>query len=51
MKKVKDKIPNYKGFVLHIEEYNKHFISFGINDLIRLSKKYNCPIPNLKNER
>ena len=39
--------PNYKGFVLHTEEWDKHGIAYGINDLIDLSHKYNTPIPTL----
>ena len=36
---------DYKGFCLHLKEYDKFNIAYGINDLIRLAKKYNTPIP------
>ena len=36
---------DYKGFCLHIKEYDKLGIPYGINDLIRLARKYNTPIP------
>jgi len=36
---------NYKAFVLHLREWKKLEISYGINDLIELAEKYNCPIP------
>lgn len=37
---------NYKGFILHLKAYNKLGIPYGLNDLRRLARKYNCPIPN-----
>jgi len=40
------KKPDYEGFVLHIESYKILGVAYGINDLIRLSKVYNTPIPD-----
>jgi hypothetical protein len=36
---------NYKGFVLQRQEWDKLGISYGLNDLRELARKYNCPIP------
>jgi hypothetical protein len=33
--------PNYKGFVLHILEWEKNNIAYSLRDLKRLRKKYN----------
>lgn len=40
--------PDYKGFVLHLEEYDEAGIPWGSSDLIRLSQQYNTPIPKRK---
>jgi hypothetical protein len=48
MKKIKK--PNYKGFCLHIEEWNKKGIPYGITDLIKLAETYHTPIPNIKKD-
>jgi len=42
---IKKKRANYKGFCLHIREYDKLGIPYGLNDLRRLARKYYCPIP------
>jgi hypothetical protein len=39
------KSANYKEFVLHLLEYKILGISYGLNDLRRLARKFNCPIP------
>lgn len=36
---------NYKGFCLHIKEWDKLGIPWGLNDLRELARKYHCPIP------
>ena len=36
---------NYKLFCLHIRAYDRLNIAYGMKDLVRLAKKYNCPIP------
>lgn len=36
---------DYKGFCKHIEGYEKLGIPWGLNDLRRLAKQYNVPIP------
>jgi len=36
---------NYKLFCLHIKAYDKLGVAYGMKDLVRLAKKYNCPIP------
>ncbi len=41
------KKPDYKGFCLHLREYNQKGIPVGMRDLIRLAKQYNCEIPKL----
>lgn len=38
---------DYKGFGEHYLEYVTQGIPIGINDLKRLAKKYNTPIPEL----
>lgn len=43
-----NKKPDYEGFCLHMEEYEKLGIPTGTSDLIRLSKQYNTPIPKRK---
>ena len=40
-----NKMEDYKGFVLHVREWNKIGIPYGISDLIRLAKRYGTPIP------
>jgi len=42
---MKRKRPDYKGFVLHIREWNKVGVVYGIDDLIQLAERYNTPIP------
>jgi hypothetical protein len=39
------KVRDYKGFCLHLKEYDRLGIAYSIGDLIRLAKKYNTPIP------
>jgi hypothetical protein len=41
----KKKRVDYRGFCLHIKEYDKLGITYGLNDLRRLARIYNCPIP------
>ena len=36
--------PDYKGFVLHIREWDAHGIPWGSRELVELAKKYNTPI-------
>jgi hypothetical protein len=36
---------DYKGFCLHLKEYDRLGIGYGLNDLRRLARKYNCSIP------
>ena len=38
---------DYKGFVLHVEEWDKKCIAYGINDLIDLAHRYHTPIPKM----
>jgi hypothetical protein len=40
--------PDYKGFVLHMKEYDKVGAPVGVSDLIRISRLYNTPIPKRK---
>jgi len=42
---------DYKGFCLHLKEYDRLNIAYGMNDLIRLAKKYNTPIPKSDREK
>ena len=44
-KKKKYPKADYRGFILHIWEWNKIGIPVGISDMKELAKKYNCPIP------
>jgi len=44
-KKKKYKKPDYRGFTLHIWEWNESGIPWGTSDLIQLAKKYHTPIP------
>ena len=39
------KEPNYKEFVLTVEEWEKLGISYSLGDLVELARKHNCPIP------
>ncbi len=39
------KMPNYKGFVLHVEEWDELGIPYSLWDLMNLAKKYNTPVP------
>jgi len=41
--------PDYKAFVLHVREWNKEGIPYGISDLIRLARRYGTPVPNSVN--
>lgn len=36
---------DYKGFILHLRDYKKLGIPYGLNDLRRLARFYNCEIP------
>ena len=44
-KEKKIKKVDYRGFVLHIWEWNSKGISYGMTDLKELAIKYNIPIP------
>lgn len=44
-------VPDFKGFVLHVEEWNKNNVAYCMNDLRELAKKYNCPVPDEWRER
>ena len=36
---------DYREFCLLLKEYNRLGISYSLNDLRRLARKYHCPIP------
>jgi len=38
---MKSNKPDYKGFCLHVEEWN---------DLVKIAKKYHTPIPSNRNQ-
>ena len=42
------KKPDYKGFVLHIREWERIGISYGVKELRELASKYDCPIINTR---
>ena len=44
-KKTNDKKYTYKDFVLHVKEWNKNGIPWGLSDLRDLAIKYGMPIP------
>jgi hypothetical protein len=48
IKTMKNKKPDYEGFCLHLEEWEKIGIPHSLSDMIELAKKYNTPIPTLK---
>jgi hypothetical protein len=37
--------PNFKGFVKHVREWDKHNVCYSRKDMIELAKKYNTPLP------
>ena len=44
-KRTKNKLPNYEGFVSHVFEWQTLSVSYGVKDLIDLTKIYNTLIP------
>ena len=48
MTSISNKKPDYEGFVLHMEEYDKLGIPVGTSDFVRLAEKYNTPVPRRK---
>jgi hypothetical protein len=36
---------DYKGFCLHVKEWDRFGIPYGLNELIEIAEKYNTPIP------
>lgn len=45
----KEKEPDYKGIVEHLEEWSKLGIPHSMNDLRELEKRYGIPPTNYKN--
>jgi hypothetical protein len=42
---MKNTKPNYKGFMVHLEQYNEKGVPHGMSDLHRLAKIYGTPVP------
>lgn len=40
--------PDYEAFYEHVSEWEREGIPHGFKDLLRLAKKYNCEIPEVK---
>jgi len=47
---MKSNKPDYKGFCLHVEEWNNKECTWGWNDLVKIAKKYHTPIPSNRNQ-
>jgi hypothetical protein len=37
--------PDYEGFQMHVEVWEKEGMPYGFKDLLRIAKAYNCPLP------
>jgi hypothetical protein len=37
--------PDYRGYCLYIQEWDKHNITYSLSDMLELAFKHHCPIP------
>jgi hypothetical protein len=43
--------PDYEGFCMHLEEWDRNNVCYSLKDLAALAEQYHCPVPQTGRQR